>query len=221
MMKTFDVNISVPSAEAKSDMIQISGVPNNVEAAKVGLGEKVNQLKAEMEEYNFKSQSEKSKTVKRKSQSHDEESAKKTRDSSTAANSEMKVAAEEDQEPKDSRPKEIARKHKVMFCGFVSEEDAALVEELGGSMTEEMAECSVLVADAMKRTVKLMCMAAKGVPIVSNKWLEESRASRKLLEPWHFIMRDSAKEKKWGCQLEYTLKKAAKKRILAGAVARA
>ena len=36
MMNNFDVNIRVPSVEQKSDLILISGVPSNVEAAKVG-----------------------------------------------------------------------------------------------------------------------------------------------------------------------------------------
>ena len=35
MMNTYDVNIRVPSQEAKSDLVIISGVPSNVEAAKV------------------------------------------------------------------------------------------------------------------------------------------------------------------------------------------
>ena len=55
MMKIYQVRIGVPSAEAKSDKFLISGVPNNVEAAKVGLGEKVAELEAKMEEYQFKS----------------------------------------------------------------------------------------------------------------------------------------------------------------------
>ena len=35
MMNCYDVNIRVPSQEAKSDLVIISGVPSNVEAAKV------------------------------------------------------------------------------------------------------------------------------------------------------------------------------------------
>ena len=50
-MKIFDVNIQVPSGEAKSDLILITGLPNNVEAAKMGLGETVAKLKAEKEEF--------------------------------------------------------------------------------------------------------------------------------------------------------------------------
>jgi len=50
MMNNFDVNIRVPSVDAKSDVILISGVPSNVEAAKVGLAERLAELEAEKEE---------------------------------------------------------------------------------------------------------------------------------------------------------------------------
>merc|ERR1719318_305644 len=49
MMNKFDVNIRVPAQDANSDVILISGVPTNVEAAKVGLAEKVTELEAEKE----------------------------------------------------------------------------------------------------------------------------------------------------------------------------
>jgi len=49
MMNTFDVNIRVPAQDAKSDVILISGVPTNVDAAKIGLAEKVTELEAEKE----------------------------------------------------------------------------------------------------------------------------------------------------------------------------
>jgi len=50
MMNNYDVNIRVPSVEAKSDLILISGVPSNVEAAKVGLAERLAELEAEKED---------------------------------------------------------------------------------------------------------------------------------------------------------------------------
>jgi len=49
MMNKFDVNIRVPAQDDKSDIIRISGVPTNVEAAKIGLAEKVAELEAEKE----------------------------------------------------------------------------------------------------------------------------------------------------------------------------
>ena len=33
-----------------------------------------------------------------------------------------------------------------------------------GSLTEELSECTVLVADSMKRTIKLLCMVSRGAP---------------------------------------------------------
>ena len=152
----------------------------------------------------------------------------------------MKVAACKEHEPQASSPAKlppakrlssavacsspslsgaVARKHKVMFIKDIKDEDSTLVEELGGSLTKDITECSVLVADTMNRTPPLLCMAARGVPIVSSKWLGESRAARMFLEPWGFILRDPAVEKKWGCKLEYTLKQAGLRRIFTGASA--
>jgi len=55
MMNKFDVNIRVPAQDAQSDIILISGVPTNVEAAKEGLAEKVAELEKEKEEKALKS----------------------------------------------------------------------------------------------------------------------------------------------------------------------
>ena len=50
MMNKYDVNIRVPAADAKSDIILVSGVPSNVEAAKEGFAERMQELEAEKEE---------------------------------------------------------------------------------------------------------------------------------------------------------------------------
>jgi len=47
LMDAFDVNIKVPSSEAQSNIIIITGTPENVEAAKKGLAEKVLELEDE------------------------------------------------------------------------------------------------------------------------------------------------------------------------------
>ena len=44
MMDTYDVNISVPPSSEESDIVKIVGAPNNVERAKEGLKERVEQL---------------------------------------------------------------------------------------------------------------------------------------------------------------------------------
>jgi len=50
MMNKYDVNIRVPAADAKSDIILVSGVPSNVEAAKEGFVQRMQELEAEKEE---------------------------------------------------------------------------------------------------------------------------------------------------------------------------
>ncbi len=49
-MNKYDVNIRVPAADAKSDIILVSGVPSNVEAAKEGFVQRMQELEAEKEE---------------------------------------------------------------------------------------------------------------------------------------------------------------------------
>ena len=54
-MNNYDVNIRVPPQDAQSDIICISGVPTNVEAAKEGLAEKLVELEKEKAEKALKS----------------------------------------------------------------------------------------------------------------------------------------------------------------------
>merc|ERR1712240_306263 len=108
------------------------------------------------------------------------------------------------------------RKYSVMMTGFHSEADKAVVEELGGMLTESMTDCTVLVAESMKRTVKLVCMVARGIPVVDQTWIKQSRAVKRFLDPWDFILRNPIMEKKWSCKLEDTLKKASQAGLLTG-----
>ncbi|KAI6061110.1 Mediator of DNA damage checkpoint protein 1 [Aix galericulata] len=44
---------------------------------------------------------------------------------------------------------------------------------LGGSMATSVFDCTHLVTDRVRRTVKFLCAVARGVPIVTPKWLHE------------------------------------------------
>ena len=50
MMEDFDVNISIPPAEDKSDVVKITGPPANTKRAIAALGERVQQLEDEKED---------------------------------------------------------------------------------------------------------------------------------------------------------------------------
>ena len=156
----------------------------------------------------------KRKSGKRKELSPDEIPAKKTRDSAKSANLEMDIAAQKDQEPEVLHPGLVKRK--VIFSGLKSALAVALVEELGGCQTTDAAECSVMVTDKMRKSFKQLRVISRGKPIVSIKWLMESKAAGGFLDPWDFIFSDPAVEKEWGCRLEVTLRQAAKKKIFTG-----
>jgi len=79
-----------------------------------------------------------------------------------------------------------------------------------------LSKCTVLVADSMKRTVKLLCMVGRGVPVVGESWLVESRASKRLVDPWLHILKEPAAEKKLGMRLEDSVRLARKQPLLSG-----
>lgn len=51
-----------------------------------------------------------------------------------------------------------------------------MLARLGGSMAKGVADMNCLVTDKVRRTVKFLCAVAKGVPIVTTKWLEKVRS---------------------------------------------
>lgn len=110
----------------------------------------------------------------------------------------------------------IKKKQLVMFTGYNDLTDITLVKELNGSTTDSLTLCTVLVTDQIRRTAKFLSMVGRGVPIVTPMWLTESKRSGKFLDPWDFILKDPANEKKWGFKLEDTLKKASRARLLEG-----
>lgn len=57
---------------------------------------------------------------------------------------------------------------------------------LGGSMATSVFDCTHLVTDRVRRTVKFLCAVARGIPIVTPKWLHEvpGDGERGLRSPW-------------------------------------
>lgn len=61
----------------------------------------------------------------------------------------------------------------VLFTGMVDEAGEQVLARLGGSMAKGVADMNCLVTDKVRRTVKLLCAVAKGIPVVTTKWLEK------------------------------------------------
>jgi hypothetical protein len=63
----------------------------------------------------------------------------------------------------------------------------------------------VLVLKASCFSAQFLCCVARGLPVVSPAWIAESRKAGLFLDPWTFLLRDEANEKKLGFKLEATL----------------
>eukprot|EP00095_Tigriopus_kingsejongensis_P000940 maker-scaffold360_size197209-snap-gene-0.35 protein:Tk00940 transcript:maker-scaffold360_size197209-snap-gene-0.35-mRNA-1 annotation:"mediator of dna damage checkpoint protein 1" len=95
---------------------------------------------------------------------------------------------------------------KVMFTGYDDEKALKVVQDLGGTVTEDVKECTVLVTDKIRRTAKFLCMVAKGIPVVSPVWLAMSKEAKLFQDPWHYLLVDEEAERKWGFALQTTLR---------------
>ena len=52
-----------------------------------------------------------------------------------------------------------------MFTGYENKNDLKIVKDLGGTVTTSVSECTVLVANKIGRTAKLLCALGKIFPI--------------------------------------------------------
>lgn len=77
---------------------------------------------------------------------------------------------------------------------------------LGGDVVDVPHYCTVLVTDKkIIRTYKLLCAFAKGVPIVSTKWLIDSNGGGKFLSPELFLTRDFDFEQRYNIKFRDSL----------------
>lgn len=52
---------------------------------------------------------------------------------------------------------------------------------VGGNVVNNVDAADVLVTDKLRRTVKLLCMVGRGLPIASPSWITLSKKAGKLL----------------------------------------
>ncbi|XP_053234617.1 mediator of DNA damage checkpoint protein 1 isoform X2 [Podarcis raffonei] len=97
---------------------------------------------------------------------------------------------------------------KVLFMAGTGEEGEHIVTELGGSLAESVFDCTHLVTDRIRRTVKFLCAMARGIPIVTLSWLEKSRQNSFFLAPNSFLVSDPEKEEYFRFKLSASLQKA-------------
>jgi hypothetical protein len=93
---------------------------------------------------------------------------------------------------------------KIAFTG-IDDHYFKIVKDLGGIVEESWENCTHLVTDKIRRTVKFLCVLATGKKIVSLNWIKASKKSGKFLDPSKYILKDAASEKKWKFSIKNSL----------------
>ncbi|XP_074641131.1 uncharacterized protein LOC141898885 [Tubulanus polymorphus] len=105
---------------------------------------------------------------------------------------------------------------KVMFTGVVDENGQKIVKELGGELNNSVLECTHLVTDRVRRTVKFLCCLSRGIPIISTAWLEKCKLTGKFIDCTSFLIKDVENEKKYKFDLKHSISVAANCTLLDG-----
>ncbi|KAL0984906.1 hypothetical protein UPYG_G00150310 [Umbra pygmaea] len=115
-----------------------------------------------------------------------------------------------------SRSRAASQTCKVLFTGLVDEEGEKVVYRLGGSLAKGVTDMTHLVTDRVRRTVKFLCAVARGVPIVTTKWLEKSGEAGSFLSTDLYLVKDGEQENKFSFCLEESLRSASTQPLLQG-----
>ncbi|KAF0765516.1 protein PF14 0175 isoform X3 [Aphis craccivora] len=90
------------------------------------------------------------------------------------------------------------------------------VDKTGGSVTDEITQCTVLVTDKIRCTMKILSAIARGCPIVNANWLKHSYTVKMFQDANDFLIVDKDAERKYQFKLKESLAKAKTKKLLDG-----
>ncbi|RZF34362.1 hypothetical protein LSTR_LSTR008901 [Laodelphax striatellus] len=106
------------------------------------------------------------------------------------------------------------RHQNVIFTFMKSVELQNKVKKLGGTIGTSPTDCTVLVAEEVKRSVKFLCVLGLGKPIVTPKWIHDSFEANSFLDPMKYVLKDRKKETQFQFQLDCSLRKAKESPLL-------
>uniref|UniRef100_A0A8C5QP14 Mediator of DNA damage checkpoint protein 1 n=1 Tax=Leptobrachium leishanense TaxID=445787 RepID=A0A8C5QP14_9ANUR len=105
---------------------------------------------------------------------------------------------------------------KVLFTGITDYAGEEVIQSLGGVIADSVFDCTHLVTDRVRRTVKFLCALARGVPIVTLDWIAKCKNNRYFLSPNGFLVSDKEQEKKFNFVLSKSLQQAKRKALFEG-----
>ena len=105
---------------------------------------------------------------------------------------------------------------KVMFTGVIDDAGKETVKSLGGEMVESVFNCTHLVTDKVRRTVKFLCCLSRGCTIINTSWLDRCREEGCFIPAEAFIVKDKSSERTHKFVLKESIEKARSAPLLQG-----
>ncbi|KAL5037153.1 hypothetical protein BDV3_006690 [Batrachochytrium dendrobatidis] len=116
------------------------------------------------------------------------------------------VSMNDSAEMRDCSNKSPEQQVRVLFTGIPeNDERREIVDILGGTIVSTWSECTHLVTDRIRRTVKFLCAVSAGKHIMDVKWLEASKKEGEFAGEAKYILKDIKMEKLYKFTLKKTL----------------
>lgn len=107
-------------------------------------------------------------------------------------------------------------KPRIMFTGLVDKQGEKVVTSLGGQLVDNIHNCTHLVTDKVRRTVKFLCGLASGQVIVLPLWLDACKKAKSFVDTSPFFVKDQDAEKQYKFTLQRSHEVALTKGLLEG-----
>ncbi|XP_046681496.1 uncharacterized protein LOC124368265 [Homalodisca vitripennis] len=111
---------------------------------------------------------------------------------------------------------QFKRGEQVLFTGFSNATYEANIKKLGGTVVDSPDNCTVLVTDKVRRTVKFLCVLGQGKPIVDPEWIEKSWRCTCFEDPMNHLLLDVEAQSRFNFDLRLTINEAKKQPMLTG-----
>jgi hypothetical protein len=105
---------------------------------------------------------------------------------------------------------------RVMFTGVIDEGGQKIIKELGGELVDMVTDCTHLVTDKIRRTVKFLCCLGRGCDIISIDWLLKCKKQKQFTRTEPFIINDIKTERQYQFSLKESIIKARVNPLLKG-----
>jgi len=134
-----------------------------------------------------------------------EDSVEKLLDDSTDDTNNTNAVQSEKAEKENSKKKSQFWKSRVLFSGYRCKDHVKIIIKLGGKLTSNVNNCTVMVTDRLRLTSKMLLLMRRGLPVVSPAWILACKDQGGFVDPWDHILIDQYMEKVWDFNLKESL----------------